>query len=199
MIDALLGTGTKGQLKPLISQMVDYINSLNTFKLAVDVPTGIDSDTGEVLGTAVKADLTITFHKDKIGLKKAKEYVGELIVKDIGLPKEIEQFAGPGDVFLAKKPRDPTAHKGDFGRLLVIGGSEVYFGAPSLVSLGAMRTGVDLVYLAAPAKAAYAISSMSPDLITIKLDGSNLNPNNLETLKPFLRWLMRLLLVQDWD
>lgn len=187
VIDALLGTGAKGQLKPLIFQMVDYINSLNTAKLAVDAPTGIDSDTGEVLGTAVKADLTITFHKGKIGLKDEKEYVGELIVKDIGLPKEIEQFAGPGDVFLAKKPRDPTAHKGDFGRLLVIGGSEVYFGAPSLVSLAAMRTGVDLVYLAAPAKAAYAISTMSPDLITIKLDGSNLNPNNLETLKPFLQ------------
>ncbi len=187
VIDALLGTGTKGQLKPLISQMVDYINSLNVPKLAVDVPTGIDSDIGQVLGTAVKADLTITFHKSKIGLKNAKEYVGELIVKDIGLPKEIEQFAGPGDVILSKKPRDPTAHKGDFGRLLVIGGSEVYFGAPTLVSLGAMRTGVDLVYLAAPAKAAYAISSMSPDLITIKLDGNNLNPSNIETLKPFLK------------
>ena len=86
VIDALLGTGTKGQLKPPISQVVEYINSLNAFKLAVDVPTGIDSDTGEVLGTAVKADLTVTFHKAKLGLNKAKKYVGELVVKDIGLP-----------------------------------------------------------------------------------------------------------------
>ena len=155
-------------------------------KLAVDVPTGIDSDTGEVLGTAVKANLTITFHKEKMGLKKAKKYVGELLVKDIGLPKEIEHYAGPGDVYLAKKPRNPTAHKGDFGRLLVIGGSEVYSGAPTLVSLGALRTGVDLVYLAAPAKVAYAISSMSPDLITVKLEGDNFNPSNMETLKPYL-------------
>ena len=67
----------------------------------------------------------------------------------------MERFAGPGDVFLATKPRSPTAHKGDFGRLLVIGGSEVYSGAPTLVSLAAMRTGVDIVYLAAPAKTAY--------------------------------------------
>ena len=67
VIDALLGTGTKGKLKPPISQVVDYINSLKAFKLAVDVPTGIDSDTGEVLGTAVKADLTVTFHKEKKG------------------------------------------------------------------------------------------------------------------------------------
>jgi NAD(P)H-hydrate epimerase len=186
VIDALLGTGTKGQLKAPILQVVEFINSLEAYKIAVDVPTGIDSDTGEVLGTAVKADLTITFHKTKMGLKEAKKYVGELMVKDIGLPKEIEHYAGPGDVYLAKKPRSPTAHKGDFGRLLVIGGSEVYSGAPTLVSLSALRTGVDLVYLAAPAKVAYAISSMSPDLITIKLDGDHLKPSNMESLKPYL-------------
>jgi hydroxyethylthiazole kinase-like uncharacterized protein yjeF len=119
-------------------------------------------------------------------LEKAKKYVGELVVADIGLPQEIEQFAGPGDVYLATKPRSPSAHKGDFGRLLVIGGSEVYSGAPTLVSLAALRTGVDIVHLAAPAKTAYAISSMSPDLITIKLDGDNLNPSNMEILKPYL-------------
>jgi ADP-dependent NAD(P)H-hydrate dehydratase / NAD(P)H-hydrate epimerase len=88
-IDALLGTGTKGQLKPPISQTVDYINSLDAFKIAVDIPTGIDSDTGDVLGTAVKANLTVTLHKEKIGLKKAKKYVGELTLAEIGLPKEM--------------------------------------------------------------------------------------------------------------
>jgi hydroxyethylthiazole kinase-like uncharacterized protein yjeF len=186
VIDALLGTGTKGKLKPPISHVVDYINSLSGFKIAVDVPTGINSDTGEVLGTAVKADLTITFHKAKPGFEKAKKYVGDLAVVDIGLPSEIERFAGPGDVLLASRPRDPMSHKGDFGRLLVIGGSEVYSGAPTLVSLAAMRTGVDIIYLAAPIKTAYAISSMSPDLITIKLEGDNLNPGNVGTLKPYL-------------
>ena len=186
VVDALLGTGTKGKLKPPISKAVDYINSLNGFKIAVDAPTGIDSDTGEVLGTAVKADLTITFHKVKPGLEKAKKYVGELVVADIGLPVEMERFVGPGDVSLVTKNRNPTSHKGDFGRLLVIGGSEVYSGAPTLVSLAAQRTGVDIVYLAAPAKTALAISSMTPDLITIKLEGNNLNPTNMEILKPYL-------------
>ncbi len=185
LIDALLGTGTKGKLKPPITQLVNYINSLNAFRIAVDVPTGIDSDTGEVLGTAVKADLTITFHKAKPGLEKAKKYAGELVVADIGLPSEIERFAGPGDVLLATKPRGLAAHKGDSGRLLVIGGSEVFSGAPTLVSLAALRTGVDIVYLAAPLKTAYAIASLSPDLITIKLEGDNLNPTNMGTLKPY--------------
>ncbi|MGA3112764.1 MAG: NAD(P)H-hydrate epimerase, partial [Candidatus Bathyarchaeia archaeon] len=173
IVDALLGTGTKGKIKPPTSQMVDIINSSAAFKIAVDVPTGIDSDTGDVLGAAVKADLTLTFHRSKAGLEKAKKYVGELLVKNIGLPIEMEQYTGPGDVYLVRVPRSPTAHKGDFGRLLVIGGSEVYSGAPTLVSLGAMRTGVDIVYLAAPSKTAYAISSMSPDLITVKLEGAN--------------------------
>jgi ADP-dependent NAD(P)H-hydrate dehydratase / NAD(P)H-hydrate epimerase len=186
VVDALLGTGTKGKLKPLISKAVDYMNALNACRIAVDIPTGIDSDTGDVLGKAVKADLTITFHKAKAGLEKAKKYVGELVVADIGLPMEMEQFAGPGDVSLVIKTRSPTAHKGNFGRLLVIGGSEVYSGAPTLVSLAALRTGVDIVYLAAPSKTAYAIAAMSPDLITIKLDGDNLKPANMDTIKPYL-------------
>ncbi len=186
VVDALLGTGTKGKLKPPITQIVEYINTLSASKIAVDVPTGIDSDTGEVLGNAVKANVTITFYKAKTGLHSAKKYVGELVVRDIGLPEELEKFAGPGDVFLAKKPRPASAHKGDFGRLLVIGGSEVFSGAPALVSLTALRTGVDIAYLAAPAKTAYTVSSVSPNLITLKLKGDHLNAANVTALQPYL-------------
>jgi len=186
IVDALLGTGTKGKIKNPIAQVVNCINGLSGFKVAVDVPTGIDSDTGDVLGCAVKADLTVTFHRAKKGMENAKKYTGEIVVGSIGLPFELERFAGPGDVLLASKPRSPEGHKGDFGRLLVIGGSEVYSGAPVLVSLAAMRTGVDLVYLATPQNNAYEISSMSPDLITVKLEGNNLNAGNLKTLKPYI-------------
>ena len=186
VVDALLGTGTKGKLKPPIQQLVEKINFSNAFKVAVDVPTGIDSDTGEVLGTAVKANLTITFYKTKRGLENAREYVGELVVKDIGLPKELENYAGPGDVTLALKKRVPESHKGDYGRLLVIGGSETFSGAPALVALAALRTGVDLAYVAAPWKTAHDISAVSPDLITIKLDGDHLNINNIPPLKAYV-------------
>jgi NAD(P)H-hydrate epimerase len=186
VIDALLGTGAKGSLRPPILQLVERINETDAFRVAVDVPTGIDADTGTVSGEAVKANLTITFHRSKKGLGKAKKYVGELLVKSIGLPKEFEQFAGPGDVLLVAKPRPSESHKGDFGRLLVVGGSETFSGAPTLVAQAALRTGVDLVYVAAPEKTAYAISSLSPDLITIKLEGKHLNPNNLNTLKPYV-------------
>jgi len=187
VVDALLGTGTKGKLRPPILQLVEKINATEAFRVAVDVPTGIDTDTGEILGKAVKADLTLTFHKTKAGFKSAKEHVGNLVVRSIGLPRELEDLAGPGDIFLVTKPRPLESHKGDFGRLLVIGGSETFSGAPALVALAALRTGIDLVYVAAPVKAAHVISSMSPNLITVKLDGEHLNTANIPLLKKFVQ------------
>jgi NAD(P)H-hydrate epimerase len=186
VVDALLGIGLKGALRPPILQLVRKINEMKAFRVSVDVPTGINSDSGEVLGDAVRADVTVTFHRAKPGLTKAKQYTGELVVRDIGLPKEIERFVGPGDVSLVVKPRLPEAHKGDFGRLLVVGGSEVFSGAPALVALAALRTGVDLTYIAAPHKTAHAISAMSPGLITVKLDGEHLNPHNAPIIKRYL-------------
>jgi NAD(P)H-hydrate epimerase len=183
VVDALLGIGLKGKLRPPILQLVKKINSLDTFRISVDVPTGIDSDSGEVLGTAVKADLTVTFYKVKPGLIKAKEYSGEIAVRNIGLPSELELFTGPGDVESVIEPRNPEAHKGDFGRLLVIGGSNIFSGAPALAAMAALRTGIDIVTVAAPEKAATVIASMSPALITIKLKGKHLNPSNLSSLE----------------
>ncbi|MCS7120394.1 MAG: NAD(P)H-hydrate dehydratase [Nitrososphaerota archaeon] len=186
VIDALLGTGLKGPPRPPISNIIQIINKMDAFKVAVDIPSGVDSETGEVKGEAVKADLTVTFHKLKPGILRAKEYTGDCVVRDIGVPEELEMYAGPGDVFAISKPRKPEARKGDHGRLLIIGGSETYSGAPTLAALAALRTGVDLVFIAAPSKTAYAISSISPDLITIKLEGEHLNTGNISVLRHHL-------------
>lgn len=185
-VDALLGTGTKGKLKTPISDFVTHINSLKAAKVAVDVPTGIDSDTGEVLGVAIKADITITFHKPKTGLEKAKTYAGDVVVADIGLPPELETFAGPGDVMLATKTRAASAHKGDSGKALFIGGSEVFSGAPALMSMAALRAGLDVAYTASPEKTAHDIAAMSPDLISVKLEGIHLNPKNVPALLDYV-------------
>jgi len=185
--DSLLGIGLKGELKPPLLQIVQAINKMEAFKVAVDVPTGINSESGETLGEAVKADMTVTFHKAKPGLLKAKDYVGELIVRHIGLPSEIERFAGPGDVSIVTKPRRAESHKGDFGRPLVIGGSEVFSGAPALAALAALRSGVDIVYVAAPQRTAHTISAMSPNLITLKLEGDYLNPRNVAVIRRHMR------------
>jgi hydroxyethylthiazole kinase-like uncharacterized protein yjeF len=88
---------------------------------------------------------------------------------------------------LVTKARPTFAHKGDSGRVLLVGGSEVFSGAPVLMSMAALRTGVDLAYTASPEKTAHDIASLSPDLISVKLEGSHLNPGNVDELKEYLR------------
>jgi hydroxyethylthiazole kinase-like uncharacterized protein yjeF len=194
VVDALLGIGMRGSLRPPILQAVKAINSSQGFHVAADIPTGIDSDSGEVSGEAVKADLTVTFHKPKPGLLKAKKYVGKLVVADVGIPPEAELYAGPGNVNQMKKKRHPDDHKGDYGRLLIVGGSETYTGAPALSGLAAQRTGVDLVYVAAPKETAQVISSYSPNLITLKLTSDHFIPRDIEVLDPFLNQATAIIL-----
>jgi len=186
IVDALIGTGVRGALASPFREMVQAINGSEGFKIAVDVPTGVESDTGSVNDVAVKADLTLTFHKPKVGFEKAGKYLGEMVVCPIGVPPESELFTGPGDVYLVSKRRRPDSHKGEHGSLLVVGGSETYSGAPALTAMGAYAVGLDLVYVAAPETAASIIAGFSPSLITVKLKGSRLTPKNLRQLRPFL-------------
>jgi len=183
VVDAVLGTGAKGKLRQPILRAVQTINESRGFKVAVDVPTGIDSDTGEVLGDAVRANLTVTFHATKPGFKNASDFCGEVGVVDIGIPPEASAYVGPGDVESARIRRPALAHKGQYGRLLVIGGSETFAGAPALVALAAYRTGTGLVFVAAPERTANIVSSMSPSLISLKLPGNSLVPGHVQLLK----------------
>ena len=89
-IDAMLGTGLRGPLREPFSSVVRLINESGVPVVSVDAPTGLNPFTGEVLGFAVKAAYTVTFHKMKKGFSKAKEYTGEIIVADIGIPREVE-------------------------------------------------------------------------------------------------------------
>ena len=186
VVDALLGTGAKGNLHSLFLKGVRAMNHASGFKLAVDIPTGIDSDTGKVLGEAFKADATVTFHKSKPGLEKSPSYVGKLTVANIGIPPEAEKYVGPGDVHLCTKPRLSETHKGDYGRVLVIGGSEDFHGAPTLSAAAAMKVGVDLAYAAVPEIIAHDVASYSPSLIVIKLKGRHLSSDSVEILRKWI-------------
>lgn len=169
IIDAMLGTGIKGKIKEPISEAIDLINESKSIKIAVDVPSGLDPLTGEVPNKAVEADYTLTFHKLKTGLKKAKTgYVGNIILFDIGIPAEAETFLGKGDL-LRLKNRNIDSHKGHNGTVLVVGGSQDYSGAPALAALSAFKAGVDLVYVACPESVSSTIRSYSPDLIVNSL------------------------------
>ncbi len=165
IVDALLGTGIHGKIKEPISSAIDIVNKSRGIKIAVDMPSGLDPLTGEAPDKAVEADYTITFHKIKTGLKKTEiKYVGNIIVYDIGIPKEAETFLGKGDLLRLKK-RDITSHKGNNGTVLVVGGSSDYSGAPTFAGLSAFKSGVDLVYVACPESVSSTIRSYSPDLI----------------------------------
>lgn len=177
VVDAMLGTGVRGELREPFKSAVEVINSKDCFVVAVDLPTGLDPDTG-YYSSAVKADLTVTFHKAKPGLLKAKELVGELVVRDIGIPNEFEFLCGVGDVVTSYR-RNPDAHKGMHGRILVIGGGE-YTGAPALASLAAYASGADIVTTAVPESIRSIVASFSPNLIVRGLKGDYISMKNLD-------------------
>ncbi|NYB51801.1 MAG: NAD(P)H-hydrate dehydratase [Methanobacteriaceae archaeon] len=182
VIDALLGTGVSGDLREPISTAVDIINQSEGFIVAVDVPTGVDPGSGMVNHKAVRADVTVTFHKVKVGLNIASvEYVGSIEVCDIGIPREAELFTGPGDLLRISK-RDETSHKGQNGKVLIIGGSKEYSGAPALAAMSALAAGADLAVVACPQHLSPVIRSYSPDLIVHGLSNDFINPKDTDEL-----------------
>ena len=91
IVDGILGTGISGEIREPYASAINYINDINCFKFAVDVPSGLDPQTGETANIFVKSDMTVTFHKMKQGIPKRKDLTGELFVEKIGIPPEAEE------------------------------------------------------------------------------------------------------------
>ncbi|MHA2351865.1 MAG: NAD(P)H-hydrate dehydratase [Candidatus Thorarchaeota archaeon] len=182
LVDGIMGFGLRSRLREPMLTAVKLINKSTASKYSIDIPSGIDSETGKVHGTAIKADHTIALHAPKIGMTKAKEFLGKLHIVSIGIPKEAKYTCGPGDLRPFKQSRDLYAKKGDFGRILVVGGSDVYSGAPALAGMAALRTGADLVSVLAPEPVAPAIRSYSPNLMVTSLGSQVLLPETVETV-----------------
>ncbi len=181
LVDSLLGTGIKGKLREPVRSIIKFINNSPGIKIAVDVPSGLNPLNGKIEDIAVKADYTITFHRAKTGLKLNQVYSGEIRVCDIGIPEQVEQMVGAGELLRIKK-RDPYAHKGAHGQVLVIGGSKEYSGAPALAALSALKSGADLVHVICPEVAALPIKSYSPDLIVRGLKGDFINTEMVDNI-----------------
>ncbi|MCX9010261.1 MAG: NAD(P)H-hydrate dehydratase [Candidatus Methanoperedens sp.] len=186
IIDGIFGTGVRGRIHEPESTAIDLINGSEAFVISADVPSGFDPDGGE-LDKSVQADLTLTFHKMKVGLlsRDAGKYTGEVQVVDIGIPREAEYFIGPGDIkpFLV---RPPSSHKGDAGRVLVIGGG-AFSGAPALAALGALRAGADIATVAAPENVSDIIASFSPNLIVRPLSGDRLSEEDIPVVSELIK------------
>ena len=200
IIDALLGTGIKGKLREPIASCIRMINQAkenNTYNLkvvSVDVPSGMDPDTGKVSDNAVHSDLVITFHKAKSGLSKKSKYINELIVRSIGIPIEASIFVGKGDLLPTLKKRKIDNYKGQFGKILIIGGSKDYSGAPAYASLAAINFGCDLVITYTPSAVGDVIKSYSPNLIVRSSKGDWLTIKAYDEISKLIDWADTILI-----
>lgn len=172
VVDALFGTGLDRDVSGHHAAIIKAINESQAGVLAVDIPSGLNADTGAVMGCAVHADSTVTF----IGLKRGLftgaglAYSGEIVFDDLGTPPVVRRCVAPsaqlvqyGDYPLPLRPRD--AHKGHFGHVLVIGGDLGYSGAARLAAEAAARAGAGLVTVATRPEHAVFLNLTRPELM----------------------------------
>lgn len=165
VVDALLGAGIRGALKPPFDAYVEAANASRARVVAVDVPTGLGTSTW------IKPAETVTFHDVKEGM--TPENCGRITVVDIGIPPRAVSHTGPGEALLyPTAPRDQ--HKGQGGVVLVVGGGP-YTGAPAVAGMAALRAGADLAILLVPKRAWSVVASYSPNLVVRPLNGEDLD------------------------
>lgn len=175
VIDAVFGTGLTKPADGLFARVIEDINACPGLKVAVDVPSGLSSDTQEVIGPAVRADVTVALAAPKVChvLPPAEEHVGTLVVADIGLPRQLledesfklemveaERLLG----CFGKRRRD--SHKGTYGHVLVVGGSRGKSGAAALAGRAALKAGAGLVTVAVPGGSLPAVARSMAELMT---------------------------------
>ncbi len=159
VIDALLGIGVSGAPRGLYQPAIELINARDAFTVSVDLPSGLEADSGQVSGVCVKADLTVTLELPKLGLLlyPGRGYVGELLLGEVGYPAKLkaEYASGLEQIergWVAERlpRRRPDSHKGSYGHVLVLAGSRGLSGAAILAAEAAERSGAGLVYLGYP-------------------------------------------------
>lgn len=172
IIDCVLGTGVSGKVREPYAGYIKAVNASKRTVLSCDVPSGFGTD------LIVKPNVTVTFHDVKEGMDEKN--CGSIIVTDIGIPSEAYDYIGRGDMIRYPVP-DKEAHKGQNGKLLIIGGGP-YTGAPSLAGMAALRVGTDLVHIATPETSFQTIASASPSFIVHELDGDHLDSKSVNRL-----------------
>lgn len=191
IIDALLGIGFTGSAKPPLQERIEYINSFNksVYIVSLDIPSGLNCFSGVPSPIAVKAHMTTTFHIPKVGLymPDAHEYTGNIITCNIGIPEKVNQHKYQ---LLFNPPDTPkieqTIHKHSAGRVLIIGGSEEYTGAPLFCAQSAFKMGAGSVTIATLEGNANRIRSAQYDAIVMSILSSTWDSSAFREIEPYL-------------
>jgi NAD(P)H-hydrate epimerase len=197
IVDGLLGTGGKGPIRGVPARAIEFINdrSFEALIVAIDIPSGLDADTGDAVGGAIFADVTVTIGQPKQGLlrQQAVEFVGRVEVIDIGIPEEfVEQvygeaaveFISASDAMLMLPPRRlRDSHKGDYGHVLLIGGSVGFSGAITMAACAALRSGVGLVTVMVPLAVHSIVAAALPEAMVFPIpELADLNINMFDAV-----------------
>ncbi|UCH46274.1 MAG: NAD(P)H-hydrate dehydratase [Nitrospiraceae bacterium] len=199
IVDALLGTGLSKNVKPPLAQVIKKINRLSCPVVSVDIPSGISSDTGQVMGCAVRADCTVTFGLPKRGhmLHPGAEYSGRLIIEDIGFPRNLTvsdkirtNVIEPVDAARLLPPRPVQSHKGTKGHVLIVAGSRGKTGAALMAARSCLQSGAGLVTIGIPERLVSSFQSRVTEEMILPLpdrsDGT-LSFSALDTINAFLK------------
>ncbi|MGN1206273.1 MAG: NAD(P)H-hydrate dehydratase [Eubacterium sp.] len=174
LVDGLFGVGLNRSVEGVYQTMIELMNRSGKRIFAIDIPSGIHGDTGKVLGTAIKAETTVTFGVNKLGLVlyPGCEYAGKVVIGDIGYPVCSYEAIGDSAYYYEKEDlkkcfpeRRPDGHKGTFGHVLVIGGSENMCGAAVFAATTAYRMGAGLVKVLSVKENRQAIQTLLPEAL----------------------------------
>jgi hydroxyethylthiazole kinase-like uncharacterized protein yjeF len=194
IVDALFGIGLSRDIGGIYAEAIESANNCTAIKIAVDIPSGINADTGAVMGAAFKADITITFQTAKRGhlLFPGREYAGELVISKIG--EAVKGYSYESDEYLLEEAdltkllpeRKENSHKGNYGKALLIAGSNEYVGACVMAAKACLRAGAGLLKVVTPKKVAQVLYNSLPEAIVFsefdEWDGALSHSKELEKL-----------------
>ena len=172
IIDAMLGTGLSGTARGIYKKAIELVNKSGKKVISVDIPSGINGNTGEIMGTGVKSHITVTFGLPKIGNLNypGYEHTEKLIVSHISFPPELyngKSIKTSINYPLPLEKRDKNTHKGSFGKCLFISGAKKYLGAPYFAAMSFIKSGGGLSYLATPKGISSFVGKKGRELVLI--------------------------------
>lgn len=193
IIDAIFGTGLTREISGYYYQIIQLINGKKNQVVSIDIPSGINGNTGNINGIAIKADYTVTFGLPKVGnvLYPGYGYQGELFVSHISFPPELyraHQLNIQVNTLLALPERQPDGHKGTFGNALFIAGAPNYYGAPYFSSLSFLKAGGGYSRLAAPFSLIPSLGTKASEVVFLPQKETDKGTISLAALSELLHW-----------